>query len=114
MILLKGGFIVKIKENEGLGCREIGQPHPSGVLCPPQQEIIDRLESMYVDQQKVQMGLQDIFSGKEILGTPYLIFLRNISDCRCTFFGLYLENKSDPQTMQDVAKGARCGIWMSP
>lgn len=45
------------------------QPSPSVVVCPPQQEIIDGLAGMYVDQQKIQMGLQDILSGKGIPGT---------------------------------------------
>jgi hypothetical protein len=48
---------------------------PSGVVCPQQQEIIDGLASMYVDLQKVQMELQNILSGKDILGSSLEVLL---------------------------------------
>ena len=54
---------------------KIGNCLPSGVVCPQQQEIIDGLASMYVDLQKVQMELQNILSGKDILGSSLEVLL---------------------------------------
>ena len=52
----------------GLALTE-GTQLPSGVVCPPQQKIIDELANMYIVLQNVQMELDELLSGREIAGT---------------------------------------------